>query len=89
MLLAASVIDSLPAASVEQGEGDNLATARVALLCDVVQVVKTDLEVHSFLNKHPKAYYIKFDDFHCLEFKVKTIRYIGGFGEVQNQLSRL
>ena len=68
--------------SVEQGEGDNLATARVTLLCDVEQVVKTDLEVHSFLNKHPKAYYIKFDDFHCLEFKVKTIRYIGGFGEM-------
>ena len=65
-----------------QGKGDRLAVARAALLVEALQVDKTDLAKTSFLLAHPNASYVHFDDFLCFELAVKSIRYIGGFGEM-------
>jgi len=65
-----------------QGSGDRLATARATLLAEVVMVEKTQGAKDAFLASHPSASYVHFDDFLCFELRVKSIRYIGGFGEM-------
>mmetsp|Transcript_9790 Transcript_9790/g.30556 ORF Transcript_9790/g.30556 Transcript_9790/m.30556 type:complete len:142 (+) Transcript_9790:2-427(+) len=35
-----------------------------------------------FLGRHPRAYYVDFDDFGCFILKPEAVRYIGGFGEM-------
>ena len=65
-----------------QGKGDRLAVARAALLVEAREALKTDLAKKAFLSVHPNASYVHFDDFVCFELVVKSIRYIGGFGEM-------
>ncbi|CAE7754178.1 GLUTRBP [Symbiodinium necroappetens] len=65
-----------------QGKGDRLAVARAALMVEALQVPKTETAKDAFLSVHPNASYVHFDDFLCFELSVKSIRYIGGFGEM-------
>mmetsp|Transcript_59207 Transcript_59207/g.131952 ORF Transcript_59207/g.131952 Transcript_59207/m.131952 type:complete len:322 (-) Transcript_59207:157-1122(-) len=65
-----------------QGMGDRLAVARAAFLVETRQVPKTTAAKEAFLAVHSNASYVHFDDFLCFELLVKSIRYIGGFGEM-------
>ena len=49
---------------------------------DMRETPKTDELKSQFMSKHPQSYYVDFDDFKCFKMEVKTVRYIGGFGEM-------
>lgn len=68
--------------SAVQGSGDRLATARATFMAEAVAVEKTDSAKQAFLAAHPQASYVHYDDFLCFELQVRSIRYIGGFGEM-------
>ena len=65
-----------------QGTGDQLAQARMTVVGDMEKVEKTEALKAEFLRVHPAAFYVDFDDFLCMRMAVKTVRYIGGFGEM-------
>lgn len=68
--------------SATQGSGDRLAVARATFQVEVIKVDKTVGAKEAFLAAHPGAQYVHYDDFLCLELRVCSIRYIGGFGEM-------
>lgn len=65
-----------------QGQGDQLAQARLTLVGTMKRVEKTEARKNAFKAKHPAAYYVDFDDFFCFEMQPECLRYIGGFGEM-------
>jgi putative heme iron utilization protein len=68
---------------VAPGEGDPLARARATLVgnCDLV-ATPSDVR-QEFLDTHPSAaYYADFKDFHFWRMRVKSVRYIGGYGRM-------
>jgi hypothetical protein len=70
----------------QQGQGDQLANARLTLVGHMVHVSNDDPAYkqceEGFLANHPGAYYVEFDDFSCYRLEIEAIRYIGGFGEM-------
>jgi len=65
------------------GEGqDPLSHARATLLGRLELVEKTPARCASFRRRHPRAYYVDFDDFGCFVMRPEAVRYIGGFGEM-------
>lgn len=68
--------------SEQEGTGDRLATARATFLVEAEQVEKSSGAIQAFESAHPRAVYIHFEDFLCFELKVKSVRYIGGFGSM-------
>ena len=59
-----------------------MAVLKAAFMVEALQVPKTETAKDAFLSVHPSASYVHFDDFLCFELSVKSIRYIGGFGEM-------
>merc|ERR1712012_208156 len=68
--------------SAVQGSGDRLATTRATFMAEVAQAEKTNGAKKAFLAAHPSAEYVHFADFVCFEFNIRSVRYIGGFGEM-------
>jgi len=73
---------------VTEGQGsagdraDPLSYARATLVGRLELSEKTKGRRSSFLARHPRAYYVDFDDFGCFVLKPEAVRYIGGFGEM-------
>eukprot|EP00928_Gymnodinium_smaydae_P044830 TRINITY_DN29920_c0_g1_i1.p1 TRINITY_DN29920_c0_g1~~TRINITY_DN29920_c0_g1_i1.p1 ORF type:complete len:320 (+),score=46.76 TRINITY_DN29920_c0_g1_i1:88-1047(+) len=66
----------------KQGVADQLSVARCTLVGEMVQVEKTPARRNAFLEKHPTATYVDYDDFQCWQLRCESLRYIGGFGEM-------
>eukprot|EP01047_Picozoa_sp_COSAG01_P010047 COSAG01_NODE_422_length_17262_cov_42.635903_1_plen_113_part_00 len=49
-----------------QGTGDQLAQARMTLVGDMAPIEKTEQLRGQFLELHPSAFYVDFEDFLCM-----------------------
>lgn len=64
-------------------EGDQLAVSRATVVGQVCKVSKTQQLIDLFQVRHPKAQYVRFEDFSVYQFQpVAKVRYIAGFGEM-------
>lgn len=61
---------------------DPLSYARATFVGRLELAEKTQGRRAKFLGRHPRAYYVDFDDFGCFVLKLEAVRYIGGFGEM-------
>lgn len=64
--------------------GDSLALGRVTLVGDLGAVPPDALDAvrASYLAVHPDSDYVDFHDFNFYRLDVKSVRYVGGFGQM-------
>lgn len=75
---------SLMITAPEDGVNDRLALSRVTLVGEmkVLEGDEREAAIELFLEGHPTAFYVRFDDFSTYRLEVEAIRYVGGFGRM-------
>lgn len=61
---------------------DPLSYARVTIVGSLLRAEKSPGRRAAFLERHPRAFYVDFDDFGCFVMEPRAVRYVGGFGEM-------
>lgn len=61
---------------------DPLSYARATIVGSLNLTEKTPGRRAAFLRRHPRAFYVDFDDFGCFVMEPQAVRYVGGFGEM-------
>ncbi len=82
--MAADPRASLMVTAPEDGVNDRLALSRVTLVGEmkVLEGAEREAALDLYLEGHPNAFYVRFDDFSAYRLEVSAIRYVGGFGRM-------